>query len=381
VSDEFDQAFHAKFDADEFGPDEPRHGAKPRPNGVAPGLVFLSANDFVAGYKPQRPLIKHWDMKPGWLYSFTAPTGYAKTAISLDEAMQLARTGKRVVYLAGENPDEVRARVLLMQAKLKLTELPPTLRFVAGTFDLRSGMEHVHNEVQALGGADLIVVDTSPAFQVVAGSAEENSNTEQLCWALLLRQLTKLEGSPAVLALCHPVKRPQSVEDLLPRGGGSFLAEVDGNYASWLTAEDGDRKLFDFTWTGKFRGSFEPLAYVVEIATCERLVDPDGNPIKSVWAWRTDEQQIERAAAEQTEDDDAVLMVMADYPSRSLSDWARILDWRMPSGPAKYRVERAIKRLKKHKLTELSRDNRYRLTAAGKQEAKRVAEKVRSAAK
>jgi hypothetical protein len=375
VSD-FDAGFDAAF-KDEFGPDEPLDAA-PKPNGRLP--AFLSASDFAAGYQPQRPLIKAWDMKPGWLYSFTAPTGYAKTAISLDEAMQLARAGKRVVYLAGENPDEVRARILLMQTKLNLAELPPTLRFADGTFDLNSGMDHVRDEVKAMGGAELIVIDTSPAFQVVAGGAEENSNTEQLCWALLLRQLTKLEGSPAVLALCHPVKRPQNVEDLLPRGGGSFLAEVDGNYASWLTAEDGDRKYFDLTWTGKFRGSFEPLSYVVEVTTCERLLDPDGNPIRSAWAFRADEQQVERAAAEQAEDDDTVLMAMADYPGKSLSEWARILDWRMPSGPAKYRVERAIKRLKRHKLVELARDNHYRLTATGKTEAKRVAERMRGGA-
>jgi AAA domain len=234
VNDTFDAAFDA-----EFGPDEPAS----KPNGAAPiGPKFVSADEFIAGYRPQSPLIKAWDMKPGWLYSLTAPTGFAKTAISLEEAIQLARAGKRVVYLAGENPDEVRARIILIRSKLNLAELPLSLRFVAGTFDLRSDIEHVRQEVADIGGADLIVVDTSPAFQVVAGSAEENSNTEQLGWALLLRQLTKFEGPPAVLALCHPVKRPQSIDDLLPRGGGSFLAEVDGNYVSWLTAEDGDRK-------------------------------------------------------------------------------------------------------------------------------------------
>jgi hypothetical protein len=249
----------------------------PRTNGVA----FLSAEEFVADYRPKRPLIRAWDLKPGWLYSLTAPTGSAKTAIALSEAMQLAREGKRVAYLAGENPDEIRARVILMRSKLRVTELPPTLVFVDGTFNLKAALDHVRSEVQAMGGADLIVVDTSPAFQVVAGAAEENSNTEQLAWAFILRQLTKLEGTPAVLALCHPVKKPQNVEDLLPRGGGSFLAEVDGNYASWLSAEDGDRKFFDFSWTCKFRGSFEPLPYVVEITTCDALADPDGNSIKS----------------------------------------------------------------------------------------------------
>jgi hypothetical protein len=348
----------------------------PKPNGAR----FLSADDFVAGYRPQRPLIRAWDLKPGWLYSFTAPTGYAKTAIALSEAMQLSRDGKRVVYLAGENPDEVRARVLLMKAKLG-SQLPPTLKFVDGTLNLKEALGYVRSEVQAMSGADLVVVDTSPAFEVAAGGAEENSNTEQLAWALILRQLTKLEGNPTVLALCHPVKKPQTVEDLLPRGGSSYLAEVDGNYASWLTAEDGDRKFFDFTWVGKFRGGFEPLPYVVEKATCEALVDPDGNSIESVWAYRADEQQVERATANQAEDDDVVLVAMNDYPGKSLSDWAKILDWHVPSGPAKHRVRRAIKRLQKHKLCVLSRDDHYCLTKTGKEEAKRVSERLREEAK
>jgi hypothetical protein len=63
----------------------------PKPNGASnqyPGI--MSASDFIAGFKPQRPLLRPWDLKPGWLYSFTAPTSYAKTAISLTEAVSLA---------------------------------------------------------------------------------------------------------------------------------------------------------------------------------------------------------------------------------------------------------------------------------------------------
>ena len=112
MSDEFDDAFKATFSADEFGPDEPHQGAKP--NGAAPAFPrFLSAAEFVAGYVPQKPLIKAWDLKAGWLYSFTAPTGFAKTAIALTELLRLGRLGKRVVYLAGENPDDIRARMIL----------------------------------------------------------------------------------------------------------------------------------------------------------------------------------------------------------------------------------------------------------------------------
>ena len=105
-----------------------------------------------------------------------------------------------------------------------------------------------------------------------------------------------------------------------PRGGGSFIAEVDGNYVSWLTAEDGARKFFGLHHpAGKFRGSFEPLAYVVERATCPALLlTPTATPSTTVWAIAPTSGLLERAAADQTEDDDAVLMVMADYPGKSL---------------------------------------------------------------
>ena len=43
------------------------------------------------------------------------------------------------------------------------------------------------------------------------------------------RTLTTLPGGPCVLVLCHPIKHVSEPEQLLPRGGGAFLAEVDGN--------------------------------------------------------------------------------------------------------------------------------------------------------
>jgi hypothetical protein len=358
--------------------------AKTKGNGAAPEPQlprFLSAEEFVAGYRPQKPLVKPWDMKRGWLYSFTAPTGGGKTAIALAEAVHLAQQGKRVVFLAGENPDDVRARVILMMAKLGLERLPPTLRFVDRTFSLIEHLEHIRSEVAAMGGADFIVVDTSPAFQVAAGGMEENSNPEIIRWAQLLRELTRLQGEPTVLALCHPIKRPQSIEECLPRGGGGFIAEVDGNYASWCSSDAENDKFFEFTWIGKFRGYFSPICYHVERTTCERLVDPDGNPSFSVWAHRADEQLLEQAAANQTEDEDALLMVMADYPGKSLAAWALLLGWQTSSGaPAKQRVGRAVKSLSNHKLARKGRGDKWQLLETGKKEAKRVAEKVRKEA-
>jgi hypothetical protein len=339
------------------------------------------ADDFIAGYRPHKPLIKAWDLKRGWLYSLTAPTGGAKTAIALCEAVELARQGARVVFMAGENPDDVRARVILMQAMLGLERMPPTLRFVDRTFNLADNIDHVRHQVEIMVGADFIVIDTSPAFQVASGGLEENSNPEAIRWAQRLRELTRLQGTPSVLALCHPIKRPQSIEECLPRGGGGFLAETDGNYASWCSSETEHDKFFELRGAGKFRGHFSPISYHVERATCDRLVDADGNPVFSVWARRCDDQQTERAAAEQAEDENALLIAMADYPGKSLTAWAKLLEWQYSSGaPAKEKVRRTLKRLAVHRLVRHGRGGQWQLLDAGKKEAKRVAERVRDEA-
>src|SRR5437773_3967246 len=83
----------------------------------------------------------------------------------------------------------------------------------------------IERELAELGGVSLIVVDTSAAFFL---GSEENSNTELGNYARMLRTLVKMPGSPTVLVLCHPVKNATR-DNLLPRGGGAFLNEVDGN--------------------------------------------------------------------------------------------------------------------------------------------------------
>jgi AAA domain len=323
--------------------------------------------EFKASLVLKRPLIREWDLKPGNLYSLTAPTGGAKTAIALAEAYRLAREGKRVVYLAGENADDIRARAVLMEAKLELEDTPQSLRFVADTFDLRKGFEHVCQEVEYIGGADIIYVDTSPAFQSASGGEDENNNNEQIAWARHLRKLTRLEGNPATLALCHPTKWPHSITDCLPRGGGAFLAEVDGNYVVWPEASDPANlvRYFKLTWAGKFRGHFAPLVYRTEVTTCDGLRDEDGNPVNSVWAERVSDTDVESAKAAEVSDENALLAAMATYPNESFSAWADRLGW-----PHKSRVERSKDKLVVAKLAEQPRGSKhYRLTSKGEKAA------------
>ena len=95
----------------------------------------------------------------------------------------------------------------------------------------------------------LITVDTSAAY---FEGDDENSNTQQMAHAVMLRSLTEMPGGPCVLIPCHLVKNATD-DNLIPRGGGAFLFEVDGN----LTAKRDDLTV-EVHWCGKFRGRTSP---------------------------------------------------------------------------------------------------------------------------
>ena len=57
-----------------------------------------------------------------------------------------------------------------------------------------------------------------------------------------------LPDRPTVVVTCHPTKNP-SMDNLLPRGGGAFLNEMDGNIVAIK-----NEPTVTVTWHGKFRG-------------------------------------------------------------------------------------------------------------------------------
>ena len=67
-----------------------------------------------------------------------------------------------------------------------------------------------------------------------------------------------LPGSPTVITSCHPVKNADP-DNLMPRGGGAFLAEVDGNLV--CIGQPGG-SLVKVHWHSKFRGpDFTPVPF------------------------------------------------------------------------------------------------------------------------
>jgi hypothetical protein len=98
------------------------------------------------------------------------------------------------------------------------------VHFVPGRFKITDLIAKIRTEMEALGGCALLIIDTSAAY---FDGDDENDNVQLGQHASNMREL-RIPGGPCTLINCHPPKNA-SDDNLLPRGGGAFLAEVDGN--------------------------------------------------------------------------------------------------------------------------------------------------------
>jgi hypothetical protein len=335
------------------------------------GPLIVSSAGFLAGFVPPDYLIDGI-LQRRFCYSMTAPTGTGKTAVALMLAAHTALgrplgearvENGRVLYLAGENPDDIRMRWLASADKLGFDPETIEVNFLPGVFRISEIYARIHAEVMKIGPVALVVVDTSAAYYE---GDDENNNVQMGVHARRLRSLVQLPGEPCVLVACHPVKNA-TFDNMVPKGGGSFLNEVDGN----LTCTKTD-SVVTLHWQGKYRGpDFAPLPFQLHTVTTEGLSDSKGRLIPSVVATPVSEQERGQAEASSRQDEDAVLLKMQGH-RRSLVDIALLLNWMTKEGkPYKTRVHRAAERLKKSKLVQLERGT-YVLTPKGLKEAERI---------
>jgi hypothetical protein len=210
-----------------------------------------------------------------------------------------------------------------------------------------------------LGGAELVVVDTSAAYFM---GSDENANAEMGKHARALRSLTTLPGSPCVLVACHPTKNA-AMDNLLPRGGGAFIAEMDGN----LTAHRVADTVVKMHWQGKFRGpDFEPVMFDLSTVTAPALRDSRGRDIPTVLASVVSAAEArERKVAARRDEDDVLLQIENDTAA-SLTSLAEKLGWLSDDGtPNKRRAQSATEKLKKSKLAEFVPRIGWRPTKTG----------------
>jgi hypothetical protein len=320
--------------------------------------LIQSSAQFVDGFIPPDYLIDGV-LQRRFVYSFTARTGSGKTAILLTMAAHVglgraignsAVTKGRVLIFAGENPDDVRMRWIALSQNMDFNIGAIDVHFIPGTFKISQLIECVRVEAGAIGGVSFVIVDTSAAF---FEGEEENSNVQQGVHARRLRGLVNLPGGPCVVVACHPTKNAAD-DNLTPRGGGAFIAEMDGN----LTGIKDDMAV-ELHWQGKFRGpDFPPVTFMLRTVTHERLKDSKERLIPTVIASHLSQAGQEELAGISRSNEKQLLAAIAENEGASHADLARHLGWfmRKDGEPYKVKVRRVLKKLEKYKLVTVGHD-------------------------
>jgi AAA domain/RepB DNA-primase from phage plasmid len=340
------------------------------PSAPVPDLLVSSA-EFIGGFVPPEYLIDGI-VQRRYFYSMTAQTGVGKTSIAM-RWMAHVVTGRpigekevqqgSVLYFAGENPDDVRARWLVLTRDMGIDPATKDVHWIVGAKDLNAAAQQISAEVTAKGlNLAYVVIDTAAAYNV---GDDENSNTQAGNYARQLRSLTNLPGGPCVVVLCHPTKRAAD-DDLLPRGGGAFLAEVDGNMA--VQKRD---SLLAVSPQGKYRGDTSwVLRYELEVIRDHPVLkDVRGRPIASVVARPVGEGAAAVLEKRTDADMETVLAAVDRTPSATPTDLARSLGWTFgpKAEPNVNRVKRNLVRLGKDKLVKETL-GKWRTTPVGEKE-------------
>lgn len=262
------------------------------PANVVPIREFMSEGVGVS-YVWQHILAK------GWLYAMTANPGSGKTSVCLYMAvmMALGKTlmGKKtapckVLFLCGENPQDVRLRmeVMLLEMGLDVDELDGRIFFTRRPFaiDDRAQLSRFVAEAMAHGPYDLMMIDTGPAH---SSADDENDNRAMHELAIAMRELMEPLGMPCTVALMHPHKSPTK-ETLLPRGGSAFVGSIDGCLCLWR--ESGETTTELFPHGQKFRGRpFDPMYFDLRPVNHPTALDNFGDPIGTVIAMPGDKPE------------------------------------------------------------------------------------------
>lgn len=296
----------------------------------------------------------------GRIYTFTAPTGSGKTAVMLYAATSIA-TGTPfcdhdveagdVLFLAGENPDDVRARVIATMEFHQINPSTCNLHFVAGTFSIRADLERLREEAAKLPNLTLVVIDTFAAY---FDGDDENSNAQALDFARVVRKVAAFDAKPAIIMPAHPVKNATR-SNLTPKGGSSLLNEVDGNLTLW-----NEGGLLSLHWQGKFRGpEFEPMTFELARHESALICDNQGRLMPTILAKPVLRMRaLEIATANLTLEDKLLLSVRRE-PEVSYAQRGVNVGLNHPQ-----KVKRALEKLENQKMVKRFRTN-WELTKDG----------------
>jgi hypothetical protein len=243
------------------------------------GAGFVNLTDFLKDDSRTQPVI--WPMlERGYLYCFTGPKGNHKTGVAVAMALAVSTGGEfapgmkvynksRVLFMAGENPTDVKKRFQAIQHHLgmhsaELADIDIFPRSIDISKDVDTVLELAEGREYGL-----VIVDTLQAYGPSESGSEPNTPAKN--YALALRRLTEL-GNPAVVVMAHPTKADASDSnkgrELEPYGGGAFANEVDALATVW-TLKGGVR----IKANQKYRGGFSPVHFdPVLVEDCPALL-------------------------------------------------------------------------------------------------------------
>lgn len=337
------------------------HAPAPTPSDPAPqaeGWQVQRADAFTADFVAPEYIVDGI-IQRGRVYTLTAPTGSGKTAVMLYAATSIATGGRfcshevepgDVLFLAGENPDDVRARTIATMEFHKIDPAQCRLHFVAGTFSIRGDLEKLRQEAAKLPNLILVVVDTFAAY---FDGDDENSNAQALDFTRVIRRVAAFDAKPAVIMPAHPVKNATR-GNLTPKGGSSLLNEVDGNLTLWKEAD-----ILTMHWQGKFRGAeFEPLQMELQRYETAAICDNQGRIIPTILAKPLSMSRALDLATENLSREDKTLLTIEDSPALSIRDRCVAVGMTSRDGKAlTSTMKRLIDRLIEQKLVKRFRTN------------------------
>jgi len=302
---------------------------------------------FCKSFVAPDPLVEGIIMR-GFIYALTAHTGKGKTAVALLIAHCVAMGRKlgeldveqgRVLFLAGENPVDVQMRWIAMSQQLDFDRDNIDVKFFNRRFKLSECMDELRTEIAANGGFDLIIIERSFAF---FEGDDENSNAQQGEHAKRMRAFTEMAGRPAVLVLCHPPKNAPD-DNLQPRGGGAYVAEMDGNLIMTLSG-----MVATLHWQTKFRGpDFTPINFQLHTVTHEELKTTKGKLISTVFATALSDAAREAMQKAEHNEENLLMQALKDADRRmTQAELTRQLGWVTKAGkPNRQKVNRIVRRL------------------------------------
>jgi AAA domain len=310
--------------------------APEQPNNVisfpAPAIhrpsAFQTLAGFMADYVPVAYALEGV-MRSGSVYTLTARTGTGKTAFNVILALAIA-TGEgrrllgrdvepgRVLYVALENPDDVRMRFMAACYLLNLDVHSIADRIVildrrCKAEDILAMMKQEREPFRA------VIVDT---FAAHFDGKNVNDPIESSEFMRRYRPITQLPGRPTVLVSAHPTKNAGD-DNLIPYGAGAILNEVDGNLT--LARVAGGVSL---SHQGKIRGAdFEPVVFRFEFTTSPDVIDIKGVQISTPVLMPSTAEAVEQRREKYDRDGIALLKALADKPGASQRDLLTALGW------------------------------------------------------